>query len=106
MQGRGGPASREAWSGHSTTSLEGTRAAMAPLSPSPIWPPHLSHPSIHLSQRFLPVGVPAAASHGTTEPGLDGCCSESRESPIWTTGETEERQDVVREEDSDRPDVF
>ena len=91
VQGRGRPASREAWSGHSTTSLEGTRAAMVPLSPSPIWPPHLSHPSIHPSQCFLLARVPAAASHVTIEPGLDGCCSESRESPIWTTGETEER---------------
>lgn len=52
---RGGPASREAWSGHSTTSLEGTRAAMVPLSPSPIWPPHLSHPSISPSASCLPV---------------------------------------------------
>ncbi|KAE8289959.1 Leucine-rich repeat protein 1 4-1BB-mediated-signaling molecule 4-1BBlrr LRR-repeat protein 1 [Larimichthys crocea] len=118
VQGRGGPASREAWSGHSMTSLEGTRAAMAPLSLSPIWPPHLSHPSIHSSQCFLPARVPAAASHVTIEPGLDGCCSESRErerererekereSPIWASGETEEKRDVDREEDDDTPDVF
>lgn len=46
--------------------------------------------TIHLSQSFLPARAPAAASHVTIEPGLDGCCSESRESPIWTTGETEE----------------
>lgn len=46
VQGMGGPASREAWSGHSTTSLEATRAAMVPLSPSPIWPPHHYHPSL------------------------------------------------------------
>lgn len=105
-QGRGGPASREAWSGHSTTSLEATRAAMVPLSPSPIWPPHISHPSIHLSQCFLPARVPAAASHVTIEPGLGGCCSESRECPIWATGETEERQEEDREVDSNRPDVF
>lgn len=104
MQGRGGPASREAWSGHSTASLEGTRAAMVPfVSQSNL--ATSSHPSIHLSQRFLPARVPAAASHVTIEPGLDGCCSESRESPIWT-GETEERQEVDREEDSNRPDVF
>eukprot|EP00064_Thunnus_orientalis_P009393 superscaffoldBa00001187_g9417 len=53
-----------------------------------------SLPSIHLSQCFLSACVPAAASHVTIEPGLDGCCSESRESPIWTTGETEERREV------------
>lgn len=39
----------------------------------------------------------------TAEPGLDGCCSESRESPIWTTGE---RREVDREEDSGSPDGF
>lgn len=49
-------------------------------------------PSVRLSQRFLPACVPAAASHITIEPGLDGCCSESRESPIWSTGETEEER--------------
>lgn len=65
VQGGEGPASREAWSGHSTTSLEGTRAAVVPLSPSPIWPPHPSHPSIHPSLPVLPA-CPCA------------CCSLSR----------------------------
>lgn len=61
-------------------------------------------PSIHLSHCFLLARVPAAASlsHVTIEPGLDGCCSESRESPIWTTGETEERQGEDREVDSNQ----
>lgn len=57
---------------------------------SPIWPPHISHPSMS----------PATASHVTMQPGLDGCCSESRESPIWTAADTKERQDEDSEKDS------
>lgn len=57
-----------------------------------------THPSLPVLPPF-PRG-PAAASHLTMEPGLGGCCSESRESPIWTTGETGERCEVDGEEDS------
>lgn len=107
-----GTASREAWSGHSTTRLEGTRAAEVPLSTGPIWPPHLSHPSTSLtllspcaptsSECFLPTPVPAAASHITLEPGLKGWWSESRDSPIWTTGDGEERGSRGRTAAADR----
>lgn len=97
MQGSGGLASREAWSGHSMTSLEATWAAMVPLSPRSIWPPP-----------FLPVlpACPCACCSVITKPGLGGCCSESRENPIWTAAETEERQEEDREDNSDTPDVF
>lgn len=54
-----------------------------------------SFPSIHPSLPVLPARPCACCSLSvdfTVEPGLDGCCSESKESPIWTTGETEERR--------------
>lgn len=74
------------------------RAASQPASLllSPIWPPHISHPSMS-PRAYRP---PAAASHVTMQPGLDGCCSESRESPIWTAADSKESQDEDAEKDS------
>lgn len=55
-RGSGGPASRDAWSGHSTTSHSGSTAAfVSNLAPSYL-------PSIHVSQCPPPACVPAAAS--------------------------------------------
>lgn len=96
MQGRGGPASREAWSGHSTASLEATWAAMVPLSPSPIWP---SISPIHPSLPALSACLCAycSLSHYNRARPRWLLLRERRESPIWSPGETEERWEEDRE---------
>lgn len=58
------PASREVWSGHSMTSLEGTQAAMVSF----VSPSNLASSSPPSSQAALR-SAPAAASHVTAELG-------------------------------------
>lgn len=95
-QGRAGLQGGLKWPRLPLSSQSNLAASYLPIHPSIRPSTHPSgHPSVRPSSSpsaSCLARVPAAASHITEEPGLHGCCSESSESPIWSAGETEERQ--------------
>ncbi|KAI4803644.1 hypothetical protein KUCAC02_025307 [Chaenocephalus aceratus] len=75
---------------------------MVPLSPSPIWPSHLSHPSIFRRASCLPVSLLQPLTLQWSQASM--AVAQKAERVPSGAGEAKERREVDREEDSDTPD--
>ncbi|KAK1894273.1 Heat-inducible transcription repressor HrcA [Dissostichus eleginoides] len=77
---------------------------MVPLSPSPIWPSHLSHPSIYCRASCLPVSLLQPLTLQWSQASM--AVAQRAERVPSGAGEAKERREVDREEDSDTPDCL